>query len=109
MEISFVDQGYTEENNAAKQVSKAGIELEVVKHTKTKKGIRVVAAWLGGRTHFRLVRTIPSTHTRLRTSGGSPRGLALAFLKFQNQYQALASTAALPNRIVKNIMCQTGF
>lgn len=50
VEIAFVDQGYTGEN-AAKQASKAGIELEVVKHTEAKKGfVLLPRRWVVERT-----------------------------------------------------------
>ena len=50
VEIAFVDQGYTGEN-AAKQASKAGIELKVVKHTEAKKGfVLLPRRWVVERT-----------------------------------------------------------
>lgn len=50
VEIAFVDQGYTGEN-AAKQARKAGIELEVVKHTEAKKGfVLLPRRWVVERT-----------------------------------------------------------
>jgi transposase len=50
VEIAFVDQGYTGEN-AAKQASKAGIELAVVKHTEAKKGfVLLPRRWVVERT-----------------------------------------------------------
>jgi transposase len=50
VEIAFVDQGYTGEN-AAKQASKAGIELKVVKHTEAKKGfVLLPRRWVIERT-----------------------------------------------------------
>src|SRR5439155_9883278 len=50
VQIAFVDQGYTGEN-AAKQASKAGIELEVVKHTEAKKGfVLLPRRWVVERT-----------------------------------------------------------
>ncbi len=49
VEIAFVDQGYTGEN-AAKQASKAGIELEVVKHTEAKRKRSVAGRTAGNRS-----------------------------------------------------------
>ena len=50
VEIAFVDQGYTGDN-AAKQARKAGIELEVVKHTEAKKGfVLLPRRWVVERT-----------------------------------------------------------
>jgi transposase len=50
VEIGFVDQGYTGEN-AAEQASDHGIKLEVVKHTKAKKGfVLLPRRWVVERT-----------------------------------------------------------
>lgn len=50
VEISFVDQGYTGEN-AAKQASEHGIQLEVVKHHEAKRGfVLLPRRWVVERT-----------------------------------------------------------
>ena len=80
VEVAFVDQGYTGEEPADERPTKAS-NLKVVKHTEAKKRIRAAAATLGGRTHLRMARTLPSPGPRLRTTHRNARGWHwLAFL-----------------------------
>src|SRR6476661_2058725 len=92
VEIAFVDQGYTGEN-AAKQASKAGIELVVVKHTEAKKGFVLLPrrwvvertfGWLGRfrrltRDYERLSETLANYHWLAAVA------LLLAQVGFQSQ------------------------
>ncbi len=65
MKLAYVDQGYTGER-AAKAAAEHEIELEVVKHTKAKKGfVLLPRRWVVERTfgwlgrHRRLIRDLP--------------------------------------------------
>jgi hypothetical protein len=62
--VAFADQGYTGEEPAQAALDE-GIELQVIKLSEAEKGLRAVAAPLGGRAQLRLAQPLPTTGQRL--------------------------------------------